>query len=211
MIQSLLLVIIFLPSPPASAQESTQHTEQKEEKPDPQLYRLDQALTSVQEDKKQGRIDERRYGQFLTKFRADLESTMARIEPAPANTALHARILSRLGDSERAASALGPALEQDPDNPTLRLRDAAGNKAAQSIDDLAQVISTGKANPEGISPVRLVLRNGKLFTLDNRRLEAFRRANMKIPYRMATADEIAEEAWKFTSKTGGETIRIIGE
>ena len=49
-----------------------------------------------------------------------------------------------------------------------------------------------------------------LFTLDNRRLEAFRRAGIKIPFRMATPKEISAEGWKFTSSNVGSNIRIRG-
>lgn len=55
------------------------------------------------------------------KFAVDLETTVTIVAPNPANTALHARILSRLGDSGKALAALGPALERDPSNPALRL------------------------------------------------------------------------------------------
>lgn len=85
------------------------------------LLRLENALTKVQEEKKQGLIDETRYREFLKGFRADLASEMDRIDPTPADAVLHARILSRLGDSEQAAATLRPALEQDPDSPSLRL------------------------------------------------------------------------------------------
>jgi len=34
---------------------------------------------------------------------------------------------------------------------------------------------------------------------------------MDVPYRMATPQEMAREAWKFTTKNDGLTIRIRGE
>ncbi|PIR18604.1 MAG: hypothetical protein COV48_06595, partial [Elusimicrobia bacterium CG11_big_fil_rev_8_21_14_0_20_64_6] len=125
MIRSFLLTATLLHSPSAFSQDA-QPTEQKRAeqeagKPAPQLVLLDQRLTKTQKDKGQGRVDEKRYQEFLVKFRADLEAAMARVKPTPPNAALHARILSRLGDSEQAMSALGPALGQDPDNPALRV------------------------------------------------------------------------------------------
>lgn len=48
-------------------------------------------------------------------------------------------------------------------------------------------------------------------TLDNRRHEAFRRAEMNVPYRMATPEESASEVWKFTTRNEGTSIRIRGE
>ena len=58
--------------------------------------------------------------------------------------------------------------------------------------------------------IRIFERDGKLFTLDNRRLEAFRRAGVDVPVRMATQQEIAEESWKFTTHNDGVSIRIRG-
>ena len=61
-----------------------------------------------------------------------------------------------------------------------------------------------------ISPIRLVEKNNVLYSLDNRRLEAFRRAGLQIPYRLATAQETAAEAWKFSSTNDGISIQIRG-
>lgn len=61
-----------------------------------------------------------------------------------------------------------------------------------------------------IEPIRLINRDGIFYTLDNRRLEAFRRARLRVPYRMATEKEIADEIWKLTSKDGGFDIKIRG-
>lgn len=123
----LVLAAMLLPAVSGLAQDGVLRlqivplTEQEAEKPAPQLVRLDNSLAKVQEDKRQGRIDEKRYQELLTRFRADLEAAMTSVKPTPPNTALRARILSRLGDSERALAALGPALEQDPANPVLRV------------------------------------------------------------------------------------------
>jgi hypothetical protein len=77
-----------------------------------------------------------------------------------------------------------------------------------SIDDLAEGLRSGRIRPHDIPPIRVFEREGKLFTLDNRRLEAFRRAGIDVPVRMATPQEIAEEAWKFTTHNDGVSIRI---
>lgn len=75
----------------------------------------------AQDNKQQGRIDEKRYQEFLAKFQVDLEAAMSLVNPTPANIALYARILSRMGDSGRALAALGPALDHDPASPVLRV------------------------------------------------------------------------------------------
>jgi hypothetical protein len=77
-----------------------------------------------------------------------------------------------------------------------------------TIDELADGLRTGAVKPEDVAPIRLFERDGKLFTLDNRRLEAFRRAGVHVPYRMATPEEIQEESWKFTTRNQGLFIRV---
>lgn len=79
-----------------------------------------------------------------------------------------------------------------------------------SIDDLAAELRSGRIRPHDVPAIRIFEREGKLFTLDNRRLEAFRRAGVDIPVRMATPQEITEEAWKFTTHNDGVSIRIRG-
>ncbi len=77
-----------------------------------------------------------------------------------------------------------------------------------TIDDLAEGLRDGTVDAESIPPIRLFEREGKLFTLDNRRLEAFRRAGMAIPYRMATSEEVQDESWKLTTQNEGASIRV---
>jgi hypothetical protein len=77
-----------------------------------------------------------------------------------------------------------------------------------SIDQLAEGLRSGSVNAEDVAPIRLFERDGKLFTLDNRRLEAFRRAGVRVPYRMATPEEVQEESWKFTTQNEGASIRV---
>ena len=79
-----------------------------------------------------------------------------------------------------------------------------------SIDDLAEELQSGHIRPHDVPAIRVLTRDGKLFTLDNRRLEAFRRAGIDVPVRMATRQEIAEEAWKFTTHNDGVSVRIRG-
>jgi hypothetical protein len=70
------------------------------------------------------------------------------------------------------------------------------------VDDLARALrgAGGDKLASSIPPIRLVERDGLLFTLDNRRLAAFSAAGRPVPYRMATEAEIAKEwAKKFTT------------
>ena len=77
-----------------------------------------------------------------------------------------------------------------------------------SVDELAQGLKNGSVDPSSIPPIRLLEKDGQLFTLDNRRLETFRRAGVDIPYKMATSQEIASQGWKFTTRNGGKSIRV---
>ena len=79
-----------------------------------------------------------------------------------------------------------------------------------SIDDLAEELRSGRIRPHDVPAIRVFERDGKLFTLDNRRLDAFRRAGVDVPVRMATPQDMAEEAWKFTTHNDGVSIRIRG-
>jgi RHS repeat-associated protein len=91
------------------------------------------------------------------------------------------------------------------DSISYRFRDGS------TIDDLAEGLRTGRVRSEDVPPIRIVERDGKLFTLDNRRLEAFRRAGVDIPYQMANPNEIAAESWKFTTQNKGISIRVRGQ
>jgi tetratricopeptide (TPR) repeat protein len=89
--------------------------------PAPELVSLDASLKKTQDAKATGTIDEKAYREFVTRFRAQLDAAMAAVAPTPANTALQARILSRLGDPAQAEAALGTALKRAPDDPVLRV------------------------------------------------------------------------------------------
>ncbi len=80
-----------------------------------------------------------------------------------------------------------------------------------TIDDLAEGLRSGKIRAEEVPPLRLLEKDGLYFTLDNRRLAAFRRANLPVPWRRATAGEVAAEAWKFTTTNQGVSVRVRGE
>jgi hypothetical protein len=84
-------------------------------------------------------------------------------------------------------------------------------RKGETIDDLAEGLKSGRIHPQDVGPLRLFEKGGQLYTLDNRRLEAFRRAGLTISWRMATSEEIEAEKWKFTTKNEGKSIRIRGE
>lgn len=146
----LVLAVTLLSVAPALAQEAVlqpqiaQRGGQETAQPAPELVGLDGAFLKAQEDKRQGSIDEKGYQEFLVKFRADLEAAIRRVEPTPVNTALHSRLLSRLGDSGQALAALGSALDQDPESPALRVA-------------LSQVLYDRKDYPAALEEAKAVL------------------------------------------------------
>jgi hypothetical protein len=83
-------------------------------------------------------------------------------------------------------------------------------KDGRSVQGLADDLASGAVSPSDVPAIRLVERNGTYFTLDNRRLEAFQRAGLDVPYRLATPEEITREGWKFTTTNDGTSILIRG-
>ncbi|WP_158920198.1 RHS repeat-associated core domain-containing protein [Streptomyces sp. NBRC 109706] len=77
-----------------------------------------------------------------------------------------------------------------------------------TIAHVASGLRSGWLNPADFPAIRLVMREGNLFTLDNRRLVAFQMAGTPVPFRMATAAEAINESWKFTTVTDGMSIVI---
>jgi hypothetical protein len=82
---------------------------------------------------------------------------------------------------------------------------------ARNIDELAEGLRTGRIRPEQIDPIRIAERDGKLYSLDNTRLEAFRRAGVPIPVRSATQAEIDETMSHWSTGNFGVSIFVRGE
>gem|GEM_PF-5724471 len=125
---------------------------------------------------------------------------------APAGLLEGAAIRTSRVQATSAAKTIDPATVRFSQRSISRNFSAGG-----SVDDLAASLRSGVTRPGDIPAIRLVERDGQMFTLDNRRLEAFRRAETPIPYRMATPEEAAAEAWKFTTRNNGISIRVRGE
>src|SRR5687768_13099563 len=84
-------------------------------------------------------------------------------------------------------------------------------KDGTTVGELIEGLRSGRVLAQDVEPIRILLRGGALWTLDNRRLEAFRRAGISVPYRLATMEEMEEEGWKFTTQNDGATIILRGE
>lgn len=123
---TLILSLLLLAAPPShgddpSAWPAETTPETATSKPAPQLVTLERLLLQKQEARDAGTIAPAQYHTFVSKFRANLDATMARIQQTPANKGLHAQILARLGVEERgrALSGLAQALESSPTDPEL--------------------------------------------------------------------------------------------
>jgi|GEM_PF-2281757 len=119
--------------------------------PAPELIHLEQELTEVQRERDDGRRSPQSYAAWAQTFRADLDATMPRVTPTAVNDILHARILSRLGDSDQASASLDRALKADASNPDLKaaksavLYDRKDYDAAEAQADA--VLKTDPSNP----------------------------------------------------------------
>jgi hypothetical protein len=87
----------------------------------------------------------------------------------------------------------------------------SGNfKNGSSVSDLAN----GLISPTSIPAVRIVEKDGSIFTLDNRRLQAFQQGGVSIPYQKL--ESIPEsEMFKFrdynSGKTDGTSVKVRGQ
>lgn len=51
--------------------------------------------------------------------------------------------------------------------------------------------------------------DGQLWSLDHRRLAAFRLAELdSVPFKWATRKEVSRQMWKMTTETGGKSIKL---
>lgn len=84
-------------------------------------------------------------------------------------------------------------------------------KNGATIEDTVAGIRAGDIDPSDFPPIRLVERDGDLYTLDNRRLVTFQKAGLaEVPYVMATPEEVGSEMWKFDPDATGTSIKIRG-
>ncbi|KZL12451.1 DUF6862 domain-containing protein [Pseudovibrio sp. Ad26] len=82
----------------------------------------------------------------------------------------------------------------------------------RSVDDLIIGLRNGSVDPSSLPPIRTFEANGQLFSLDNRRLYAYRQAGVDVPTVPATAAEIARDArFKFSTINGGQDIAVRGQ
>jgi hypothetical protein len=72
------------------------------------------------------------------------------------------------------------------------------------IHELVRELRSGK-DPRSIEPVRVFSLDGKLFTLDRRRVYAAELAGVDVHYKLATIEEVQRDLWKL-SRVPGEPV-----
>ena len=82
----------------------------------------------------------------------------------------------------------------------------------RSVDDMITGLKNGSITKDSVPDIRVFKQGGKIFTLDNRRLYAFKQAGMSeinATWVNPLTPSIAKElAWKFTTMNGGISIRV---
>lgn len=90
---------------------------------------------------------------------------------------------------------------QDSAGPTFRDK--------KTLEATIEGLRNGTIKPEDIPPVRVTEVNGEVYTLDHRRLIAFREAGVPIGYQKVNSEDVAREIDdKMQTKDGGTTIII---
>jgi len=78
----------------------------------------------------------------------------------------------------------------------------------------ADALKSGKLSPSDLKNINVWKDDAeKIWTLDHRRLAAFRIAGTeKIPVQWATKEMVESQMWKMTTKNGGASIKLkIGD
>ncbi|MFI9112904.1 RHS repeat domain-containing protein [Streptomyces venezuelae] len=81
-------------------------------------------------------------------------------------------------------------------------------KDGQSFEQAIDALKEGRTKASDFPAIRIFEQQGKIYTLDNRRLYVFKEANVPINFRRATAQEISNESWKMTTQNDGTSIRV---
>jgi uncharacterized protein RhaS with RHS repeats len=101
-----------------------------------------------------------------------------------------------------------PAGTMNPDKIHFMQSSAKNKTGDYTVIDNANALSNGTLQPEILKIKIWKDSNDKIWTLDHRRLAAFKIAKKCVPYEWASQKEIDSQMWKMTTKTGGQTIKL---
>ncbi len=83
-----------------------------------------------------------------------------------------------------------------------------------AVDDMVNGLKNGTIDPKNVKPIRVFQQNGKIYSLDNRRLYAFKQAgmdNIRVKWVNPKNKTISQKiAMHFTTKTDGLSIIMRG-
>ncbi len=85
-------------------------------------------------------------------------------------------------------------------------------KDGRRVETMINDLKSGKLKPDDVDPIRIGIVNGRVYTLDHRRLAAHREAGAPVNYRKATAGEVQQalESDKLSTANDGISIVIKG-
>ncbi len=80
----------------------------------------------------------------------------------------------------------------------------------RTVEQMVSDLKSGKLKPENIKAIAVAEINGKVYTLDHRRLVAHRLAGRPVSFKKATPQEIKKSLTnrKMTTKDDGQSIEI---
>ncbi|MDU1350945.1 MAG: hypothetical protein E6942_16825 [Clostridium argentinense] len=81
---------------------------------------------------------------------------------------------------------------------------------SHTVLENAEALRNGTLKPSDLPNVKVWKDDaGKIWTLDHRRLGAFKQAGLdEIPIQWSTPEEVASQMWKMTTKNGGTSIKL---
>jgi hypothetical protein len=80
----------------------------------------------------------------------------------------------------------------------------------RSMQETVDALRSGELSPSELPAIRVFQRGGSIYTLDNRRLFVSQMARVPVNVTPATASQIAQEAWKFTTPNEGCIVCVKG-
>ncbi|MGI5473311.1 hypothetical protein [Streptomyces sp. CA-132043] len=83
-------------------------------------------------------------------------------------------------------------------------------KDGRTVDDTIEELKSGKVVADDIPSIRIFEEEGKIYSLDNRRLYAFKKAGVPVRFKRATPAEVSRERWKFKTPNDGTSIKVRG-